>query len=77
MKKTHLLGLTLLTFSVAASLHAEEKRYISDELSTWVRSGPSDSYRLTGTLNAGEEVALVQTNNDRDYAQILYAFGRT
>lgn len=77
MKKTHLFGLTLLTFSVAGSLHAEEKRYISDELSTWVRSGPSDSYRLTGTLNAGEEVALLQTNNETHYGQIRDASGRT
>ena len=77
MKKTQLIGLTLLTFSVAASVHAEEKRYISDELSTWVRSGPSDSYRLVGTLNAGEEVALLQTDDSTHYAQIRDANGRT
>ena len=77
MKKTHFIGLTLLTFSVAASVHAEEKRYISDELSTWVRSGPSDSYRLVATLNAGEQVTLLQTNDDTHYGQIRDASGRT
>lgn len=77
MKKIHLIGLTLLTFSVAASVHAEEKRYISDELSTWVRSGPSDDYRLVGTLNAGEEVELLQTNENSQYGQIRDASGRT
>lgn len=77
MKKTHLLGLTFLTFSVAASVHAEEKRYISDELSTWVRSGPGDTYRLVGTLNAGEEVTLLQTDDSSHYAQIRDANGRT
>ena len=57
--------------------HAEEKRYISDELSTWVRSGPGEQYRLVGKLNAGEEVALLQTNNDTQYAQIRDSEGRT
>jgi len=79
MNKTHLIGLTLLTFSVATSVHAEEKRYISDELSTWVRSGPGNDYRLIGTLNAGEEVTLLQSNdNDNSkYGQIRDSQGRT
>lgn len=77
MKKTHLLGLTLLTVSVATAVHAEEKRYISDELSTYVRSGPSDGYRLVGTLNAGEEVTLLQTNENTKYGQIRDANDRT
>lgn len=77
MKKSHLIGLTLLTFSVTLSAHAEEKRYISDELSTWVRSGPSNDYRLIGTVNAGEEVTLLQTNENSKYGQIRDANGRT
>lgn len=77
MKKSHLIGLTLLTFSITLSAHAEEKRYISDELSTWVRSGPSDDYRLVGTVNAGEEVTLLQTNDGSKYGQIRDANGRT
>lgn len=77
MNKTHLIGLTLLTFSVATSVHAEEKRYISDELSTWVRSGPGNDYRLIGTLNAGEEVTLLQSNDNSKYGQIRDSQGRT
>ncbi|MBP2168333.1 SH3 domain protein [Erwinia toletana] len=77
MKKSQLIGLTLLTFTVALSAHAEEKRYISDELSTWVRSGPSDDYRLVGSVNAGEEVTLLQTNDSSKYGQIRDANGRT
>ncbi|WP_338516723.1 TIGR04211 family SH3 domain-containing protein [Erwinia aphidicola] len=77
MNKTHLIGLTLLTFSVATSVHAEEKRYISDELSTWVRSGPGNDYRLIGTLNAGEEVTLLQSNDNSKYGQIRDNQGRT
>lgn len=70
MKKSYLIGLTLLTFSLTLPAQAEEKRYISDELSTWVRSGPGDQYRLAGKLNAGEEVILLQTNTDTQYGQI-------
>ena len=77
MKKSHFIGLTLLAFSVTAPVHAEEKRYISDELSTWVRSGPGDQYRLVGKLNAGEQVTLLQTNNDTQYGQIRDAEGKT
>ena len=53
MLKLRLIGLTLLAFSAATAVHAEEKRYVSDELNTWVRSGPGDNYRLVGTVNAG------------------------
>lgn len=77
MKKITVIGLTLLAFSVITPVHAEEKRYISDELSTWVRSGPGDQYRLVGKLNAGEEVALLQTNNETQYGQIRDAEGHT
>ena len=77
MKKITLAGITLLALSALAPAHADEKRYISDELSTWVRSGPGDQYRLLGKLNAGEEVQLLQTNNDTNYGQIRDAEGRT
>ncbi len=56
---------------------AEEKRYISDELSTWVRSGPGDQYRIVGTLNAGEEVTLLSVNDSTNYGQIRDPKGRT
>ncbi|MGP4129498.1 TIGR04211 family SH3 domain-containing protein [Pantoea tagorei] len=67
----------MLAISTLAPAHADEKRYISDELSTWVRSGPGDQYRLLGKLNAGEEVQLVQTNSDTNYGQIRDSEGRT
>lgn len=76
MKKLQSIALTLLTFSVALSAPAEEKRFISDELSTWVRSGPGDDYRLIDSLKAGEEVALLHTNDQTKYAQIRAENGR-
>ncbi|MDE1190175.1 MAG: TIGR04211 family SH3 domain-containing protein [Pantoea sp.] len=77
MKKITLAALSLLAFSAITPAHADEKRYISDELSTWVRSGPGDQFRLVGKLNAGEEVQLLQTNNDTQYGQIKDSQGRT
>ncbi|UXY11589.1 TIGR04211 family SH3 domain-containing protein [Kosakonia sp. ML.JS2a] len=75
MPKLRLIGLTLFALSVSLGTHAEEKRYVSDELNTWVRSGPGDNYRLVGTVNAGEEVTLLQSNSD--YGQVRDSTGRT
>ncbi|MBS1206514.1 MAG: hypothetical protein H6R25_3413 [Proteobacteria bacterium] len=75
MPKLRLIGLTLVALSASVGIHAEEKRYVSDELNTWVRSGPGDNYRLVGTVNAGEEVSLLQQNND--YGQVRDSTGRT
>lgn len=75
MPKLRLIGLTLLALSATAVSHAEETRYVSDELNTWVRSGPGDNYHLVGTVNAGEEVTLLQS--DANYGQIKDSSGRT
>ncbi|MDR9889502.1 TIGR04211 family SH3 domain-containing protein [Pseudenterobacter timonensis] len=77
MPKLRLIGLTFLALSAATAVHAEEKRYVSDELNTWVRSGPGDNYRLVGTVNAGEEVTLLQTNENTSYGQVRDSSGRT
>lgn len=77
MPKLRLITFTLLALSAATAVHAEEKRYVSDELNTRVRSGPGDNYRLVGTINAGEEVSVLQTNDSTSYAQIRDSNGRT
>ncbi len=77
MPKLRLIGLTLLALSATAVSHAEETRYVSDELNTWVRSGPGDHYRLVGTVNAGEEVTLLQTDANTNYARVKDSSGRT
>ena len=77
MPKLRLIGLTLFALSVSAVVHAEETRYVSDELNTWVRSGPGDNYRLAGTVTAGEAVTLLQTNENTQYGQVRDSNGRT
>ncbi len=39
--------------------------------------GPGDNYRLVGTINAGEEVSVLQTNDSTSYAQVRDSNGRT
>lgn len=77
MHKLRVICLTLLSLSVTVVAHADEKRYVSDELNTWVRSGPGDNYRLQGTVNAGEEVTLLQSNEETKYGQVRDSNGRT
>ena len=77
MPKLRLIAVTLLALTASAVTHAEEKRYVSDELNTWVRSGPGDNYRLVGSINAGEEVTLLQTNPGTQYGQVRDGNGRT
>ncbi|NUA49500.1 hypothetical protein HAT94_02824 [Dickeya solani] len=75
MNKLPLLLAAVLGLSTTLGLHAEEKRYISDELVTYTRSGPGSQYRIVGTLNAGEAVTLISA--DAGYAQIRDEKGRT
>lgn len=63
------LGSLLLAVCPA---HAEEAasadRWVSDNLSTYVRSGPTDGYRIVGTLKSGQKVELISTQGD--YSQV-------
>ena len=77
MQKLRLICFSLLAIGITTAAHADEKRYVSDELNTWVRSGPGDNYRLVGTLNAGEEVTLLQSNDSTNYGQVRDSNGRT
>ncbi|KAF1056753.1 MAG: hypothetical protein GAK44_00101 [Pseudomonas delhiensis] len=71
--KPRALGACLLGGLLAAgtTAHAEESsnaRWVSDTLSTYVRSGPTDGYRIVGTLTSGQKVELLRTQGD--YSQV-------
>lgn len=68
-----LTSLSITTFTTVAA----EVRYISDNLITYLRGGPSDNHRITGAINAGEKVELLEVNNTTKYAQIVDGKGRT
>ncbi|MFV1942426.1 TIGR04211 family SH3 domain-containing protein [Pseudomonas luteola] len=65
-----LLGaaLTAGLSQVQAQENKAADRWVSDTLSTYVRSGPTDGYRIVGSLKSGQKVELVNTQGD--YSQI-------
>ncbi|WP_127956909.1 TIGR04211 family SH3 domain-containing protein [Serratia microhaemolytica] len=76
MQRLRLTYFIVLIFGFIFAVHAEDKRYISDELSTYVHRGPGTQYRIVGTLNAGEEVTLLTVDSASKYGQIRDAKGR-
>lgn len=43
---------------------AATDHWVSDNLTTYVRSGPTDGYRIVGTVEAGQPVQLIEVQND-------------
>jgi SH3 domain protein len=71
-----MLGICLLaTFGAGAAQAATNERWVSDTLSTYVRSGPTDGYRIVGTLKSGQKVDLISTQGD--YSQVRGEGGGT
>lgn len=57
-------GILLGVASGHATAQSDNQAWVTDELSTYVRSGPTDGYRIIGTLNAGEQVEVLETSGD-------------
>ena len=58
----------LASLTAQAEETASTARWVSDSLNTQVRSGPTDGYRIVGTLISGQKVTLLRT--DGDYSQV-------
>lgn len=56
------MGVLLSASGQLAFAQSDSQAWVSDELSTYVRSGPTDGYRIVGTLNAGEQVDVLETS---------------
>ncbi|KXO11130.1 SH3 domain protein [Moritella sp. JT01] len=76
MKIKKLILASLLTL-VSLSSVAKETRYISDDVSIFMHSGPGTQYRIIGTIKAGEAVTYLQTNTNADFAQITTSKNKT
>ncbi|MCQ4295169.1 TIGR04211 family SH3 domain-containing protein [Pseudomonas stutzeri] len=63
-----LFGALLLAGPVNAQEASANARWVSDSLNTFVRSGPTDGYRIVGTLTSGQKVELISTQGD--YSQV-------
>ncbi len=68
---------TLFAVSVPAFAQEEQSdvRWVSDDLTTYVRSGPTDGYRIVGSLTSGDKVELIKTQGD--YSQVRSESGST
>lgn len=71
-----LLGALLAVYGPAqAQEDTGNQRWVSDSLNTYVRSGPTDGYRIVGTLQSGQKVELISTQGN--YSQIRGEAGDT
>lgn len=51
----------------------QSKRFISDDLFVYLRSGPSDQYRIIGSVSAGEPVNLIPGQRENGFVKIRTA----
>ncbi|MCM2131153.1 TIGR04211 family SH3 domain-containing protein [Larsenimonas rhizosphaerae] len=75
MSRIKYLVIGALACTVAGVAQADQTRWVSDHLSTYVRSGPTDEYRIVGTVASGDRVTLLAT--DGDYSRIRSQGGDT
>lgn len=73
--KPLMLSLVLGAFAVDTHAQDEAQHWVSDQLPTYVRSGPTDGYRIVGTLDSGEPVTLLERQND--YSRVRSQDGDT
>ena len=72
------LSLGLALGFLALPLQAQQNdatHWVSDSLTTYVRSGPTDGYRIVGTLTAGEPVTQLETSGN--YTRVQNADGNS
>ncbi len=62
---------TLAIFLLVAPYSQADTKYISDELFTYMHTGPGTQYRIIGSVNAGTPVTIVATNAKEGYVQIV------
>ncbi|KAB0286110.1 MULTISPECIES: TIGR04211 family SH3 domain-containing protein [Vibrio] len=73
MKK--LISFVLFAMLAAPAAFAQD-RYIADKLFTYMHSGPNNSYRIIGSVDAGQKITFLQANKQTGYTQIQDNRGR-
>ncbi|TFH91691.1 TIGR04211 family SH3 domain-containing protein [Vibrio ouci] len=73
MKK--LVCLVLASMLAVPAAFAQD-RYISDKLFTYMHAGPSNQFRIIGSVDAGDKVRLLTSNKDTGYTQVQDNKGR-
>ncbi|WP_342607615.1 TIGR04211 family SH3 domain-containing protein [Vibrio tritonius] len=69
--------LCMVLFSILAAPALAQDRYISDELFTYMHSGPTNQYRIIGSVNAGTKVNLLEENKETGFSKVVDDKGRT
>ncbi|CZF84793.1 TIGR04211 family SH3 domain-containing protein [Grimontia marina] len=68
-------ALAVLMMLAVPAAHAKDN-YISDELFTYMHSGPGTQFRIVGSVDAGTKVTVVDTNRNAGYTQVIDDRGR-
>lgn len=66
----------VLASMLAVPAAMAQDRYISDKLFTYMHSGPSNQFRIIGSVDAGDKVKQISTNRDTGYTEIEDSKGR-
>ena len=80
IKSTLLVIISAVCLSVAAPASAQDNSkaaFISDALFVYIHSGPSNQYRIIGTVNAGQSVTYLTEDSETGYAQIQFEDNKT
>lgn len=73
----YLTSLLLLIVSVLSTTHVfAAEKYISDDLSTYLRRGPGLQYGLSGSVNAGDKITVIEVSTDGKFTKIQTQAGR-
>ncbi|RMS22289.1 SH3 type 3 domain-containing protein, partial [Pseudomonas coronafaciens pv. garcae] len=70
-----LFGAVLTLIVPGNAQAAGNERWVSDSLTTYVRSGPTDDHRIVGTLKSGQKVELL--SNSGKFSQVRGEGGST
>ena len=63
--------------AMASAQENSKAAFISDALFVYLHSGPSNQYRIVGTLNAGQSVTYLGEDSETGYAQVQYEDNKT
>lgn len=66
-----------LVAMMAAPIAFAQKNYISEELFTYMHSGPGTKYRIIGSVDAGAKITILSTSLNTEYTQVKDDRGRT
>jgi SH3 domain protein len=80
IKSTLLVLFSVYGLTLSGSATAQEESrpaFISDALFVYLHSGPSNQYRIVGTINAGQSVTYLGEDAESGYAQIQYEDNKT